>query len=194
MDGQQKRGRGRPPMTDEQKKENKALRERGELSPGKKNWGQENAQPGDNSKYLIHAMKIREQPPIDITDPQQVSDRIDWYFCHCAESDMKPTVNGMCNALGIHRDTLHTWKTGEFRPDTHQAIVLRAYSVLEELWEGYMMNGKINPVSGIFLGKNMFPGYSDKQEFVLTPNQQGLSEADIKTIEKKYDELPDEIE
>jgi hypothetical protein len=42
-------------------------------------------------------------------------------------------------------------------------------SVLEALWEDYMQNGKINPVSGIFIGKNHF-GYQDKQEVVLTPN------------------------
>jgi hypothetical protein len=52
-----------------------------------------------------------------------------------------------------------------------------------------MTNGKINPVSGIFLGKNNF-GYQDKQEYVLTPNQQ-LSGADPATIEAKYAELPD---
>ena len=32
-----------------------------------------------------------------------------------------------------------------------------------------MLNGKMNPVSGIFLGKNNFE-YADKQEVVVTPN------------------------
>ena len=32
----------------------------------------------------------------------------------------------------------------------------------------YMQNGRINPVSGIFLMKNNF-GYQDKQEVVVTP-------------------------
>ena len=53
-----------------------------------------------------------------------------------------------------------------------------------------MLNGKINPVSGIFLSKNLFYGYSDKQEFVLTPNN-GVSDADAATIAAKYDELPE---
>ena len=34
----------------------------------------------------------------------------------------------------------------------------------------YMQNGKINPVSGIFLMKNNM-GYEDKTEMVVTPNQ-----------------------
>ena len=54
-----------------------------------------------------------------------------------------------------------------------------------------MLNGKINPVSGIFLGKNNF-SYVDKQDFVVTPNTGGLDAVDLKTIEAKYAELPEE--
>ena len=146
-------------------------------------------EPGDNSRYLRHALATMNLPPIDISDPKQVEGRIDWYFEHCISNDMKPTVSGMCNALGIHRDTIHTWRTGAVRKNTHQEIVLRAYRLLEELWEDYMMNGKINPVSGIFLGKNLW-GYADKQEFVVTPNTGAIQEADVATIEAKYAELP----
>ena len=191
MEEPKKRGRGRPALTEEQKRMNKELRERGELSPGKSKFGQEHVEPGDNSKYLRHALATLDMPPIDISNAAQVSERLGWYFNHCADSDMKPTVNGMCNALGIHRDTLHTWRTGEYRADSHQAIVMKAYRVLEELWEDYMLNGKINPVSGIFLSKNLFYGYSDKQEFVLTPNNGIPSDADAATIAAKYDELPE---
>ena len=69
-------------------------------------------------------------------------------------------------------------------------MIKKAYGFLEEMWESYMLNGKINPVSGIFLSKNLFYGYADKQEFVLTPNN-GVSEADAATIAAKYDELPE---
>ena len=150
--------------------ETKITRGRG----GKNNFPATNldVEPGDNSRYLRHALMIRDMPPIDISDAAQVEERLSWYFYHCAENDMKPTVNGMCNSLGIHRDTLHTWRTGEYRSGSHQEIVLKAYRLLEELWEDYMMNGKINPVSGIFLAKNLFQGYYDKQEVVLTPNAQ----------------------
>lgn len=150
--------------------------------------------PGDNSRFLRHALTTMGMPPIDISDPAQVEERIWWYFGHCMENDMKPTVIGMCNALGIHRDTIHTWKTGERRAGTHQEIVLRAYRLLEELWEDYMLNGKVNPVSGIFLGKVHF-GYREQQELILTPNQQNqITPEDITTIEAKYAELPDDDE
>ena len=145
-------------------------------------------EPGDNSRFIRHALATYNLPPIDISDAKQVEERILWYFNHCFESDMKPTVKGFCNALRVAKQTLFDWRHGLARKETHQAIILQAYDMLEELWENYMQNGKINPVSGIFLGKNNF-GYADKQEYVLTPNQQQLSVDDVKAISAKYEEL-----
>ena len=56
---------------------------------------------------------------------------------------------------------------------------------MENLWENYMQNGKINPVSGIFLGKNNF-GYQDKTEHVLTPKVQQDNDYDADSIRKRY--------
>ena len=148
-------------------------------------------EPGDNSKFLSHALAIRNMPEIDTRDPVQVKQRINDYFALCAANDVKPSVKGFLNSLRVAKSTLWEWRQGNFRAGTHQQIICEAYDVLEALWEDYMMNGKINPVSGIFLGKNNF-GYQDKQEYVLTPNQQQITVEDVKLIESKYDELPGE--
>lgn len=187
-----KRGRGRPPKTEEEKRatyDRKMQRLHDQTKLGISTLGSDGS--GDNAKYLTHAMVVMEQPPIDISNPQEVEARIKWYFAHCVNSDMKPTVSGMCNALGIHRNTLYDWKMGNNRKGTHQEVALRAYSVLEELWEDYMLNGKVNPVAGIFLGKNLFQ-YKDQQEYVVTPNTGSIPDAiDAATLESKYAELPD---
>lgn len=146
--------------------------------------------PGDNNKYLSHALAVHDLPAIDTSDPVQVKQRIDEYFQLCVEHDMKPSVKGFLNALRVAKSTLWEWKTGGYRAGTHQKIICDAYDVLEALWEDYMMNGKINPVSGIFLGKNNF-GYKDQQEHILTPNQYQVSQEDVKLISAKYEELPD---
>ena len=147
-------------------------------------------EPGDNNKFLSHALAVRNLPAIDTSDPVQVKQRIDDYFTLCVQNDIKPSVKGFLNSLRVAKSTLWEWKQGNYRAGTHQQIICEAYDVLEALWEDYMMNGKINPVSGIFLGKNNF-GYQDKQEYVLTPNQQQITAEDIKVIESKYDELPE---
>lgn len=148
-------------------------------------------EPGDNSRYLNLAMTVMNLPPIDIADVNQVRQRINEYLSLCSAADMKPTVKGFCNSLKIGRTTLFDWKRGSYRADTHQAVICEAYDLLEELWENYMQNGKINPVSGIFLGKNNF-GYQDKQEYVVTPNTKEVEAVDATTIEAKYAELPGE--
>ena len=149
-------------------------------------------EPGDNSRYLRHALATLNMPPIDISDERQVEERVVWYFNHCADNEMKPTVKGLCNALGISRNTLRTWYNEEYRGATHSAIIKKAYDLLEELWEDYMLNGKINPVSGIFLGRNHW-GYQDTIDLVVTPNAGQPDPADAAAIAQKYAELPEDI-
>lgn len=167
---------------------NKNAGENGKLSPVIGNNGML-TEPGDNSRFIRHALATYNLPPIDISDPVQVEERIQWYFTHCFENDMKPTVMGLCNSLGIHRDTLRSWANGECRASTHSDTIKKAYRFLEELWEDYMMNGKINYVAGIFLAKNNF-GYKDTQDLVLTPNGQRLSDSDYQEVADRYKQLP----
>lgn len=183
-----KRGPGRPRKQPKSNEDTAITTRKKPLSPTA--FGQDQCEPGDNSRYLGHAITINRMPLVDLNDINAVEERIDWYFDLCFSNDVKPTVSGFCNSLKISRNTLLEWRRGTFRKDTHQAVILEKYAMMEELWEHYMQNGKINPVSGIFLGKNNY-GYADKQEYVLTPNQQ-QEIIDPKLIEEKYAELPED--
>ena len=70
------------------------------------------------------------------------------------------------------------------RPEV-ATLIKKAYFMLENLWETYMSSGKVNPVAGIFLGKNNY-GYQDKTEYVLTPNQQSDNDYDADEIRERY--------
>lgn len=152
-----------------------------------------NVQPGDNTKYVMLGARLFNLPPIDLNEPEQVRDRLNEFFQIHAEADMKPTVSGMGMALGLDRRRLWEIKTGNYGtqkalselPTMTKDSIKRAYEYMEILWENYMQNGKINPVSGIFLGKNNF-GYQDKTEYVLTPNQQNDSDYNAEDIKKRY--------
>ncbi len=133
-----------------------------------KEWDAEHTPAGENSRYIRNAMIIAGLPPIDISDEKQVEDRIMWYFGHCADEDVKPTVIGMCNALGIDTTTITSWKREEYRARTHSPVIKKAYGILHALWQDYMQNGKINPVSGIFLGTNIFE-YHNTNDVVVRP-------------------------
>ena len=152
-----------------------------------------NVQPGDNTKYVMLGAKLFNLPPIDLKDPEQVSERLNEFFQIHAEADMKPTVSGMGMALGLDRRRLWEIKTGNYYankwmkelPTLTVDSIKRAYEYMEILWENYMQNGKINPVSGIFLGKNNF-GYQDKTEYVVTPNVNNDSDYNAEDIKKRY--------
>lgn len=157
--------------------------------PGRpdRSWkGNETLQPGDNARYLQQNLVIAQWPQIDTADPEQVQERITQYFQHCLENDMKPGVAGMSLALGVDRRTFYSWSVGASRQRTHTAIIQHAKQTLESLWETYMLNGRINPVSAIFIAKNHF-GYRDQSELVLSPptaaNDDGLTPAEL---EAKY--------
>lgn len=159
--------------------------------PDLANFGQENVQPGDNARYLRHALDKWNLPPIDIADDKQVEQRLKWYFENCAENDIKPTVLGLSSAIGVDRRTLRAWYSGETRAITHSPLIKKAYTLLEELWEDYMLNGKVNPASGIFLGKNHF-GYQDQQDYVVRPGQMLSEQTSPEQMLKQIEALPDD--
>lgn len=186
-----KRGRGRPRLSAEEKEKRREENAIQRVNANNVSFAPINMEAGDNARYLAHAMAVMNMPKIDITDAKQVEERITWYLNHCVSNDMKPTVKGFCNSLGIARNTLWRWKTGQFRSGTHEEIITRAYDLLEEMWENYMQNGKINPMAGVFLGVNNF-GYRDVKQVNVTPVVSDQQETvDVATIEAKYAELPD---
>ena len=173
----EKRGRGRPKGTGGNKRPDSTAQ----------------LEPGDNRKFLEHDLKMWDWPAVDMTKPEAVTERIGNYFRICAEDDMKPSVAGMALAFGMDRRRL--WEivngvvgtnsvTHNVPPEARDSLK-KAYYFLNAQMENYMQNGKINPVAGIFLMKNNM-GYADKQEVVLTPNQQLGDQVPAEDLEKKY--------
>ena len=151
-------------------------------------------EPGDNTKYLSLNMEIMELPNIDLTDVEAVNGRLREYFEIYAKYDVKPTVSGLAVALNGHNRTwLWSLVTGQPQGGRGNCVNLptdvtnsikKAYVTLEMLWENYMQNGKVNPVAGIFLGKNNY-GYQDKTEYVVTPNKRE-EDYSIEDIKARY--------
>lgn len=148
-------------------------------------------QEGDTTRYLEHVLENRKARPIDISDPQQVAERIDLYFERCKRNGIQPGVIGLANALGVHRDTINKWKNGLRRGEEHQNLIQDAYNVMMELWELNLRDGKINPVSGIYLGKVLF-GFVDEQQITIQPKALEQDTQDVAVIEAKYKELPED--
>jgi hypothetical protein len=175
------------------KAEKRKMKPRGvskDMADGK--WLQ--TEPGDNTKIVQTSMKFFDMPKVDLHDPEAVRDRLAEYFNIYAEADLKPTVAGMAMALGVNRRLL--WAIANDQPTggagrkmnlppdcTH--LIKKAYEILETSMENYAASGKINPVMAIFMLKNHW-NYTDKTEYVLTPNQKQESDYDADEISKRY--------
>lgn len=151
-------------------------------------------QPGDNAKYLGVSLKLMNLPDIDLHDVEAVRRRLGEFFEIYAEADTKPTVSGMAMSLGLTRQMLWAIRTDSpingngamsTLPKNVADCIKKAYIIMEQLWENYMLNGKVNPVTGIFLGKNNF-GYQDKTEYVVTPNVKQENDYNEDDIRKRY--------
>ena len=124
--------------------------------------------PIETSDLIELSLRVAKLPPIDNTNAEQLAARADEYFQMCLDAGVKPTLNGIASATGLDRRRLWEMRTdvpgrGTLYSHKCRDVVKRIYLTLENLWESYMQEGKINPVSGIFLGTNHF-GYVSRQE------------------------------
>lgn len=147
------------------------------------------AEPGDNARYIRHNMMLYELEPISFQSAAEVKERTVAYFSICEQNDMKPSVAGYALALGISRQELWNIVSGRrVKPDGVVDALKRTYNVLNAQMEDYMQNGKVNPVTGIFLSKNHF-GYQDKQEIEVAAKQD--AESSPEQLAQKYaDAIP----
>lgn len=139
------------------------------IFPATKNY---DLQPGDNSKALAVIMQFNDLPVVNLNDSKAVEDRIRLYMQMCYENDYRPTVSSLAAVLGFDRRTLLAIVGGD-RPDAYKYLptaslvaIKKAHASMEQLWENYMQNRKIDAVSGIFLAKNNY-AYVDKVEHVV---------------------------
>ena len=141
-----------------------------------------NTEPGENTKYILHDMKLSALPDINVNNPEQMQQRINDYFRICSEDDIKPSVASLGLAFGIGRSTLFNWIAGKTNTLSNREsldTLKKAYDSINSYYEHMMNNGKINPVAGIFLMKNNM-GYQDTtQHIIQANNDQTMSLNDI---------------
>lgn len=137
-----------------------------------------------NKATIGMAVTNFSQKQFNWNSPREVEQAISDYFVRCADVGMRPTMTGLCTSLGMTKEGLKRWKNLD-DPTEQQAVAVRAYYILEELWEQYMYSNKINAIAGIFIAKNHFD-YKDVHE--TRYNRE--SEVDLKGLEDKYRDLP----
>lgn len=145
----------------------------------------------DAKKYMESSLEMWDLPEIEIEDPKQVEERIKWYFRHCGEKEIKPSVAGLSVALGVHRTTLFNWAKGNTRNNQpHLNLIKRAVNIILYNIEAYSQDGKMNPAIAIFLLKN-HGGYTDVQQLTVEAKQQEFEERKLSDVLEEYDDIPE---
>ena len=142
-------------------------------------------EPGEISEMIRNAMTISHWPEIDTNDADQVAERIDQYHAFCVQHDMKPDMSGLAMALGVTTKTVWAWENGvdSNKPQAVRNTLKKGRQMNEILLSQMMLNGKVNPVTGIFLLKNNH-AYRDQQDVVITPNNP-MEQLDAETARKR---------
>lgn len=147
-----------------------------------------------NVLYLQHELEVgrlNKDNKIDISDPKAVERRINEYWEVCMKNEMKPSVTGLCRAIGVDRHTVRDWYNGVSRGEDHRTIIKEAYETLESMWEDYAQNGLMNPAALIFLGRNHW-GYQDQVQVVVKEPEPLGPAPDAKQLAATYIEaLPE---
>lgn len=129
------------------------------------------------------SMKLVGLPKVNYKNPQEIDDRCKLYMELCGQYGRRPFIEGLVGALGCHRQSFWDWSKeqsprGEIVRKWKQAILIQL--------ESWNVEGKINPVSGIFLLKNI-GGYTDTYQ-LESSTQIGLKPS------KSPEEIAREIE
>lgn len=130
-----------------------------------------------------------------VSNDEELCERINWFFAQCSETKQLPTIEKLCNAIGVHRSTFTEWANGTsggFSPITRE-ITRQVKQILASIDAELASEGKTQPVVYMFRAKNFYD-MRDQQDVVVTPNT-GMPQAnDVAAIEAKYAELPEEGE
>ena len=115
------------------------------------------ATPEEISKYTRFALDVYMIDTPDLHDAEQVNKAIIEYFRHCDEYRLKPGNMGLYACLGINRtemsDILHGKIKNKVSADA-LVIIKKALRAMSLYRETLALDGKVNPVTYIFMAKN----------------------------------------
>ena len=161
------------------------------------------ASKADLSRMTGFIIDIYNSPTPNLHDEKEVHNAIMNYFLHCQEHNVRPGNLGLYACLGLSRQDYNDVIRGKNKSRVSPACIdmmKKAVRAIGVYREGLALEGKINPVTYIFMGKN-YDGLTDATQLEVTTTQgpapmlspaeiQKQIEADI-PIDSEYRELSD---
>jgi hypothetical protein len=122
-----------------------------------------------------------------VKNDEELQNRLNEYFEHCAITGQLPTVEEMMLSTGFSYWYMYDIEVGRrkgFSPETAQ-ILKKAKAFLMTFDAKLAVTGKMNFLAYCFRAKNYY-GMVDKQEHVITPNTTEETEYSREDLMKRY--------
>lgn len=119
---------------------------------------------------------------------EELIERLDEYFKYCSTNSIIPTVEEMCLYTGYSIKTIWDWENGNrggFSSATAE-IIKKAKDFLKTFDAKLVISGQLNFLAYCFRAKNYY-GMADRQEVVLTPNNNPLDGIDQDALQKRIE-------
>lgn len=144
---------------------------------------------GYNTKMIQFLIDITPTEPLDKSDPVKMAEEMERRFMRylniCAERDIKIGNQAAYMAMGVDKGTVWEWLNRNHTNPAITDLLRKVQHFCANYRESLMVDGKVNPVVGIFWQKN-YDGLRDQQEVVLTPNNPLGDTIDTETLKQKY--------
>lgn len=118
----------------------------------------ENLEPSFVKKTVSELTDIYNLPKPE-TD-EEVRERINQFFSCCGTTGMRPGVELLALFLRVSRQSIFNWEHGIKCSPERQDMIVHAKAVINAFLEQSHLQGRLNPISAIFLSKAWL-GYSD---------------------------------
>lgn len=123
---------------------------------------------GEEVSDMLHSvMRWYGRKPVQ-TD-EECAERLNEFFQTLAETGELPSTEKMALALGVTRQAIYYWETGQRGSKARQEMIQQAKELLAAMDAELVSRGKIPQVTYIFRAKNYF-GMKDQTDVVVTPN------------------------
>lgn len=136
-------------------------------------------------KILREAYEAYKMPRVK--SDEELIERLDSYFCRCAEKGITPCVEEMVTYTGYSHSTVIDWEKGRskgFSPNTSQ-IIKKAKDFLKIFDAKMVMAGKLNVVAYIFRAKNYYGLKDTPDEEIVRQIDMLDGSGDISDIQKR---------
>ena len=136
---------------------------------------------------MIAAKYFGDLPEVDMNNPIEVQQRLDFFFDACIEAKISPVLEWIALVLGIKWVSLKQIMNGERRDDSlQQKAILKLILQMQSMWAYNGLYGQENPAEWIFRAKNYF-GMRDSVEVAVAAPAQPLGDAQsAEQLAQKY--------